>query len=609
MNSAPHEFEPFIRYIRFPRYKQLAEDERIDFEFPFTALVGPNGCNKSAVLQALYGCPEGNNTGIYWFSTDVDVISEKSGRHCFIHGYWSDNANDVVEALKTRIHRKDNPDYWEPSRPIKKYGMKGMPPIDDSNMKDRTETRWKAIMKDVLYLDLKSQIGAFDKFFWHSDFQKTETINTKQDYIRHKSKYIRIIINKNLNSYTYYGKEKIRKNILLSKDACKSVSYILGQDYKSIRLIEHSFYGNQFAPTVILSRAGLQYSEAFAGSGETVIVVLVQSILSAPPKSLILLYEPETSLHPKAQHKLKEFLLDQIIKHKHQIIVSTHSPAMIESLPPKAIKVMYFKQETGVKINPISFPEEAFEVIGTTDANKLIIYVEDKLSKTIIDVCIEKFKNNLKSFIEVKYIPGGAESIIKYLVSNAAIASHKNTFFVFDGDMCWRNRKPINKECRDRISSYMVNNKIDESLIPEADNRFLDDIVKELVGCEIHLYLDGNPSTGSNRNQRIRQLRKFIKYWLNNVHFLPGMKPEGLLYDSVSDEFRHVFFKDVEKPEEVDWKEYFKSKTVDRLVKTDVNSDDILLIERQVVAKFKDDCEVFKKIRDIIDSHFENRDI
>jgi ABC-type cobalamin/Fe3+-siderophores transport system ATPase subunit len=99
MNSAPHEFEPFIRYIRFPRYKQLAEDERIDFEFPFTALVGPNGCNKSAVLQALYGCPEGNNTGIYWFSTDVDVISEKSGRHCFIHGYWSDNANDVVEAV------------------------------------------------------------------------------------------------------------------------------------------------------------------------------------------------------------------------------------------------------------------------------------------------------------------------------------------------------------------------------------------------------------------------------------------------------------------------------------------------------------------------------
>jgi len=604
-SGARHELEPYIRYIRFPHYKQLSDGERIDFDFPLTVLVGPNGCNKSSVLQAIFGCPEGNSTGFYWFSTEVDVISENSGPHCFIHGYYSDVEGEIVEALKTRINVKKKPDYWEPSRPILRYGMKKVPLSKGEKIEGRTDTRWKAIDKNVVYLDFRAEIGAYDKFFWHGDLHKTETIKSKQDYIRLKSKYLRRAINQNLSSYQYYSKPKIRKNVLLSKAECEVVSNILGQDYSSVRLIVHSFYGNQSGKTVILNRAGLEYSEAFAGSGETSVVVLVQEIMSAPEKSLILLDEPETSLHPKAQEKLLEFLLQQIIKKKHQIVISTHSPTLVSNLPPEAIKVMCIDQVSKkIKILPKSFPEEAFEVIGNTNGTKLMIYVEDALAKVIIDVFIHKFKQELSNSIEVKFVPGGADTIMKNFVSGASVREAKKEIYIFDGDKHYKNRNPMVKEMRDKIQQYTNSDgKINIDTIPLAENGVLDTFVKELVGCGVTTYINGNRVSGGDNEQKYMQLRNFIKYWSEYVYYFPGMQPEELLYSSLTDTDRDQIFNGINL-NGVDWKEYYSEKAKNELLKPDIKSEDILLIQRQIVTKFTEDCEVFKLMSNIIGNHF-----
>ena len=79
--------EPYINYIRFPSYKNLDQDLRIDFDFPLTAIVGQNGTNKSSVLRAIYGCPDGYSVGNFWFSTDIDPISDSS-RSRYIYSYF-----------------------------------------------------------------------------------------------------------------------------------------------------------------------------------------------------------------------------------------------------------------------------------------------------------------------------------------------------------------------------------------------------------------------------------------------------------------------------------------------------------------------------------------
>jgi len=198
------QLEPYIRYIRFPLYKKLIPGTRIDFEFPFTVLVGPNGCNKSSILQALYGCPGNKSIGVYWFTTEVDRIDEKN-RHSIIYGYKQPYTGQVVEVLKTRIRKKKNPDYWEPSRPLVAFGMEPMPdlPQDGKIPEGRTKTRWKTIDKDVVYLDFRKDLGAYDKYFYHGNFQRTKTILTKQDHIRRMSKPLSLAIKRDLTEYEY----------------------------------------------------------------------------------------------------------------------------------------------------------------------------------------------------------------------------------------------------------------------------------------------------------------------------------------------------------------------------------------------------------------------
>lgn len=122
------QLDPYINYIRFPSYRNLRDNLKISFEFPLTAIVGQNGTNKSSVLRALWGCPEGNSLSRFWFSTEVDQILEDGGRPRYIYSYYQQEAKLDVEVIKTRIQKSDNPEYWEPARPQVSDGMERMPP-------------------------------------------------------------------------------------------------------------------------------------------------------------------------------------------------------------------------------------------------------------------------------------------------------------------------------------------------------------------------------------------------------------------------------------------------------------------------------------------------
>lgn len=90
-------FEPTIRHIRFPYFKNLTPYLTIKFDSPIIALVGANGSNKSSVLRALACCPQQQSIGEHWFSTDVDPIDESGGRPRYIFGYLDPHSKKTVE--------------------------------------------------------------------------------------------------------------------------------------------------------------------------------------------------------------------------------------------------------------------------------------------------------------------------------------------------------------------------------------------------------------------------------------------------------------------------------------------------------------------------------
>lgn len=577
---ASSKIEPFIRHIRFPFFKNLAEGSKIDFEYPITALVGQNGTNKSSVLRALFGSPNNYSLGSLWFSTDVDEIKD-GGRSRFIYGYYDKATDSIVEVIKTRISKENDPDYWEPSRPLKSDNMAPMPSTKIST--NQLRTRWKAIDKNVIYLDFRATISAFDKFFYHSDFHTYP----KKDYLRKRSQMLKDIIDNDLKKYQPHKgkKDKLFVNTLLEKSKVEAISKILGRKYTSIRLIEHSLFTNDKAPTIILQSENLKYSEAFAGSGEFAVSILVHKLMDSPNASLILLDEPEVSLHPSAQCQLMEFLSEQALKKKHQIVISTHSSTIVKDLPKNAIKLFCLNDKIGkVDVLQNVSPEESFFILGER-IDKRTVIVEDRLAKRFVEKALKAGGEALLNSFEVKHVPGGAGSIIQTLAVPLCVANVKNVIFLLDGD-------------QSRTDDYPTSDSI-----PENQNTNLQNIIKEITNQDIKFSCDGSNGS-SNNNQKYKMQRNFIDFIHDKIAFLPVYTPEAFLIENVHGDYKE--YKDQIPKNIQDAKEITKELCKLDTGLENVTSDDIFETQIRILNKIPNNHEVLTKTRELLQIFLDN---
>lgn len=104
----------------------------------------------------------------------------------------------------------------------------------------------------------------------------------------------------------------------------------------SIEIVRHKFFSGTWATNILFQNEN-SFCEYNSGSGEFLVATIVREIEKASNNSIVLIDEPEVSLHPRAQYKLIEYFLDAI-KRKHiQMIATTHSEHIVEMLPKEAI--------------------------------------------------------------------------------------------------------------------------------------------------------------------------------------------------------------------------------------------------------------------------------
>lgn len=513
-------YEPCIRYIRFPLFKNMAPDLRIEFGYPITAIVGPNGSNKSSILRALQGCPEGQNIGLYWFGTPLDSVKGDE-RHRFIHGRWSESEGAVVESITIRRARtspktgEGSTDYFETDDPIRGDGMLPMPPSPSPLPPDRSETRWRPIQKPVEYFDFRSEISAFDKFFHHNDantrgpiVRQSQQRRDRKELLVVKSKYLRKIIDRRSKSFKPGGKELvIRQTEDLTAEARSWISYILGRNYIKVTVVGHRAF-KVSGTTALMWTQHLSYSEAWAGSGEFAVVQLVRAVMRCKVKTLLLLDEPEVSLYPGAQVRMMEFLGRMALEKKLQVVLSTHSPAIIQGLPPMAIKVLDRTPEGKVELrSQSSSPSEAFVALQHAFHRKTVV-VEDRLAEEIVRHVLRRSGGASKlGSIDVKYIPGGSSTMRSRLLPDWALEGRTDVLLVLDGDMRFDFPPPPSK-------------------IAEAD---LEDHVKTLLGVKnIAKHIPSNSD-----GVKVDDLRTIIEWCRVFVRFLPGEEPDVWLAEAI----------------------------------------------------------------------------
>lgn len=565
-------FKPYISSIVFAKYKNIVLQSELTLDFPLTLLIGKNGTNKSSILHALYGCPEGKSTGEYWFSTHIDPIE---GRPAFFYRYTIPETGNTAEVIKTIIKKKSvpkqgyDPDYWEPSRPIIEYGMAPLPKLESGTSLPvgRSKTRWNAIKKNVVYLDFRSEISAFDKAFYKDN--RTISRPSHRDSLRKRSKPLKKAISENLKKYIYYTKQRIVINYTFSEEETKLVNDILGAKYNRIVYIEHDFYLSGSFSVYLKKDAYQNYSEAFAGSGETSVVRLVYALEKASEKSLVLLDEPETSLHIDAQYNLQEYILTKIKSKKLQVVISTHSPFFTKNLPDCAIKILTVDPAAEGKvriINSAPAHESSFHLgYRNHEANKINIYVEDRLAKAVVEYVSSNFLlDSERDLIAIHHYTGGADALIDMAASEINRANSNLAFF-FDGDC-----QPAN-----------VPNQAD---IPESKEVNLEEIINISYG-----HCPKMPCDSNQPQQKIDNFRSFLDYSRDRFRYMPFEYPEAFLVANHPE----LQFRDDTNNSKNCLDNYVQEKLG---ASGEVHSSEILTIQRQLLSEIPNNHSAFAEI-------------
>jgi predicted ATPase len=426
-----NEFDKFIHKMCFPKFKNFTPNAKVEFRFPITVLVGPNGGGKSSILHAAWGMPLNHSTSRFWFSTPVDPIDfNKKDPNRYWYSHYVKALKIMVESRKICGNKRHG--YWEPTRPARKEGMKAMPPKNKANtpLMSPTGDRWTPVERTPYYFNAKAESSAFDRFF---NSTALASLSARQDYFVKYSRKLKEIIDGSLTTLNYYTVERIAENYQLTATQLDSVNKILQKNYTSARYIGHKLYDKQaFSPSVIFETATRSYSECFAGSGELAVVNYVLALENLKPYDLLLLDEPETSLHPGAQEKLIEHLLRIVNDKKIQVIISTHSPTFVQLLPASALVVL---EETPFGIEPRLMPTKAsaFARLGLINKEKVTILTEDNLLKAVVDRAVAR----LPKLMRDKTVVVPAELGVSEMLSNqvrAHIQANAKVVMVLDGD-------------------------------------------------------------------------------------------------------------------------------------------------------------------------------
>lgn len=426
-----NKFDKFIHRVHFPRFKNFARGATVDFNFPITILVGPNGGGKSSVLHAAWGMPLNHSTSRFWFSTPVDPIEyDKNDRHRYWYSHY--NASLKLRVQTRKIAGNKHNGYWEPSRVAIKEGMDPMPSqtAPNSQYMSNKADRWTPVVRTPYYFNAKNDTSAFDRFF---NGKVLSSLEARQDQFVLYTKRLKRVIDNDLQTFDFYGIERIESNSMLSASQLAIVNRILQKKYKSARYISHKLYDTYtFSPSVKFETDARNYSECFAGSGELAVVNLVLALEKLNDFDLLLLDEPETSLHPGAQEKLIEHLLELSRDKCIQVIISTHSQTFVENLPQSALVVLE-ESSDGIKPRLAPTKASAFERLGVVEKNKVTILTEDRLLQAMVMRALPRVDRSLRLGVAVVADDVGVSEMLSNQV-RAHIQANSKVLMVIDGD-------------------------------------------------------------------------------------------------------------------------------------------------------------------------------
>lgn len=189
---------------------------------------------------------------------------------------------------------------------------------------------------------------------------------------------------------------------------------ILGHSYDAL-VTNQIGHNPSFPATRVISvvRHGCSYSETHMGFGEGRAQFMVHSIEALSDKSLVLLEEPETSLHQRAQHELGHYLVDVAFRKGHQILLTTHSEYLLSALPG-ASRIFLYPGERGIEQLCGITAVQANSLLTDGFDKALTILVEDDCAAAILAEILDREDRHFRRTVHMAW-PVGKNEIVTTL--------------------------------------------------------------------------------------------------------------------------------------------------------------------------------------------------
>lgn len=223
---------------------------------------------------------------------------------------------------------------------------------------------------------------------------------------------------------SYSGRFKSTKlDSNTKKRILETASRVLGKKYNALDLRTV----NKRRLFVVDRQLG-RYSGFNMGAGENAIFTILIELFSASEGTLLVIDEIELGLHEEVQRKfIKE--LKKICKEiKCQVICSTHSSVILDSLPPEGrFFIESYDQKTAITSGISS--DYAMGKLSGTGKEELTVYVEDNIGQAVV-------KNSLPGNIRerVVIIPIGSDQAVLRQLAARYRDKKYNCIAFLDGD-------------------------------------------------------------------------------------------------------------------------------------------------------------------------------
>jgi predicted ATPase len=206
------------------------------------------------------------------------------------------------------------------------------------------------------------------------------------------------------------------------------LSSVMGRTYDSARMALSNIDDGREVP--VIARSGYEYSGFHQGSGEITVAELIRK--GVPKYCLLLIDDIESSLHPRSQRRLIRDLAEQCRIQEAQVILTTHSPYVLEELPVEAR--MYILEGHGHKsvVAGIS-PQFAMTKMDDDIHPECDLYVEDSAAQIMLEEILTK--HNPDAFVRCDIVPYGGTNVGHSLGQMVNEGKFKRPTRVFiDGD-------------------------------------------------------------------------------------------------------------------------------------------------------------------------------